>query len=556
MYNDSVHARRGDAEPTGSTVVMPVGPRRGSPIATPDDVLRVDEARRTRIFSGFVCLLVAAAIAAMWVIGGDPRARAIHAGGLLVAAAAALWLLAASSGGRYRTWHNVVFGHACVVAIATGFYYWGPLSAVLLIVPFGAFIFSIGESLGGALSITVHLVAVHAAISLAITGGVLADRSLIAASHLGTTAQLLVLALVHAIFLMTFAIARQLRASSLQAIEELDSALRALGQREAQLVEAQVGLREVVAAGGRGRFTDQEVGGLRLGALLGRGAMGDVYEASRPGSDQVRFAVKLLHPHVLADPAAYARFAREAKAAASLDVPNVVKVIEVSGEGAAVPYLVMERLEGEDLATILQARPVLAVDEVVELVRQLASALASAHDAGIVHRDLKPQNVFAADEGGARVWKLLDFGVSKLAGGDGTLTHGHLIGTPAYMSPEQARGEQVDARSDVYALAVIAYRVLTGRPVIAVADVPAMLHEVCYGMPPRPSSLVPLPGAVDDVLAIGLAKHADDRFASARELADALAAAADGAIAPALRERAISLGARWPWRRAARAAAR
>ncbi len=538
----------GDEASRTRTVAMPVRPQRRSAIATPDDVLKVDEARRTWLFGTFVCGIVAGVMIALRLIGGDPTARAVHVGGLLIGAAGAIWILViARQPGRFRPWHNVAFGHACVVAISSGYLYWGPLSAALLVVPFGAFIFSAGQSFRGALSVTLHLSVVHAAISIGITLGAIDDPSVIPASHLSVSAQLVILGLVQAIFFMTFAIARQLRAASRQAIEGLDSALRVLDQREAQLVEAQLGLREVVRGGGRGRFTDQEVAGLHLGALLGRGAMGEVYEAARPGSDQRRFAVKLLHPHVVTDHAGYQRFAREARAAASLDAPNVVKVFDVSPEGALVPYLVMERLDGTDLATLLQTRPTLEIDEAVELVRALADALTAAHAAGIVHRDLKPQNIFAALEAGRRIWKLLDFGVSKLADADGTLTHGHVVGTPGYMSPEQARAEPVDARSDVYSLAVVTYRVLTGRPVVTAAELPAMLHAVCDEMPPRPSSIADLSLAIDDVLAIGLAKDRARRFQTAAELAGALADAAAGSASPAIAARAAQLQARWPW---------
>jgi serine/threonine-protein kinase len=540
---------------TTATVAMPVRPRARPAIATPDDVLHADESERTRLFAWFICGLVVAVIATLPLLDGDRLAQWIHIAGLSVAGATALWLLLAARGpDSYRPWHNVVFGHGCVVAIATAFYFWGPLSAALLVVPFGAFIFSMGRSFAGAASITIHLMVLHALIAIAVTSGVIADRSVIAASHLSVVAQLVILALVHAIFAMTFLIARQLRGASRQTIEQLESALRALGQREAQLIEAQLGLREAVMAGAQGRFSNHVIGGLRLGALVGRGGMGEIYEATRPGSEEARFAVKLLHPHLVQQPGAYQRFAREARAAASLDVPNVVKILGVSEEGALVPYLVMEKLDGSDLAAMLQARAQLDPADAVELIRQLADALAAAHGLGIVHRDLKPQNIFATQVDGRRVWKLLDFGVSKLADGGGTLTHGHVVGTPAYMSPEQARGQPVDHRSDLYSLAVVAYRVLTGRPVIAVSDTPAMLYEVCYGMPPRPSSLVALPDAVDAVLAIGLAKEPDGRFATAGELADALARAVRGELAADLRERALALEARHPWQRGLRPA--
>ena len=313
-------------------------------------------------------------------------------------------------------------------------------------------------------------------------------------------------------------------------------------------------LRDAVVGGGRGRFSNHMVGGFRLGALRGRGGMGEVYEATREdgSTPERRYAVKLLHPHLLSDPSAYERFAREARSAAALDSPHVVRVVEVSPDDAAMPFLAMELLEGNDLATILRERATLPVAEVVTLLRQLGAGLEAAHGAGIVHRDLKPQNVFAARTGPSDedvTWKILDFGVSKLAGGEGSLSIGHAVGTPSYMSPEQARGDVIDHRSDLYSLAVIAYRALTGRPAVASAEVMTMLHDVCHRLPPQPSAVADLPAAIDDVLLVALAKSPDERFASARELADALAAADRGKVSLDIQLRAGAITKTWNWSR-------
>ncbi|HEY5242344.1 MAG TPA: serine/threonine-protein kinase PknK, partial [Polyangiaceae bacterium] len=143
--------------------------------------------------------------------------------------------------------------------------------------------------------------------------------------------------------------------------------------------------------------------------------------------------------------------------------------------------------------------------------------------------------------------KVLDFGVSKLASDPGTLTQGAPIGTPAYMAPEQARGERVDARADVFSLACIAYRALTGRPAFAGSELPQILFDVCFAEPVRPGSLVALPDDVERVLALGLAKRSDDRLDSARGFAVALRSAFAGALSPPLRVRADALLASTPW---------
>jgi serine/threonine-protein kinase len=513
---------------------------------TPDEAVHVDEARRALLFVLFIYPLCACTAAATFVVGGDPTYRAIHLGGLGLVVLAATWFYTvARDPAKYRPIHQTVFGHAAVVAVATGFLYWGVHSAVLLVVPFGAFIFSAGQSVRGAVSVTGHTMAQYTAVYLLTTFGVLPDRALIGPRGLPIDAQLAIVILIDFIFVATFVIARRTRQSTYDAVVELERAVRAARQREAQLAEAEEELRAVRQAGGRGVYSDRTIAGYRLGVLLGRGAMGEVYEAT--ARDGRTCAVKLLHPHLRDQPGPLRRFLREAEIAASLDTPNVVRVYEVTADGD-VPVIAMERLVGEDLAAVLKRAPTMAMAEVARLVREVGAGLAAAHAAGIVHRDLKPGNLFHADVvGGGRAWKILDFGVSKLAAGSGTLTHGHVVGTPAYMAPEQARGGDVDGKADLYALGVIAYRAITGRPAVRGGDVPAMLYDVVYRTPARPSSLVEVPRAVDHVLAIALAKDPRERFASGAELADALSAAAGGRVPPALELRARAIEARAPW---------
>jgi serine/threonine-protein kinase len=169
----------------------------------------------------------------------------------------------------------------------------------------------------------------------------------------------------------------------------------------------------------------------------------------------------------------------------------------------------------------------------------------------VVHRDLKPQNLFRSEpvpaNGEGPTWKILDFGVSRLVDADSSLTRGQAIGTPSYMSPEQARGLDVDQRADIFALGTLAYRALTGRPPFSGSEVPQILFSVVYAMPPRPSELVPVSGAVDEVLAIALAKRPVDRFARAGELVDAFERALGGSLSAELRDRARPLTAALPW---------
>ena len=265
-----------------------------------------------------------------------------------------------------------------------------------------------------------------------------------------------------------------------------------------------------------------------------------------PCGDRREAAVKLLHPGTLAEPIHVQRFLREAEIASRLDCPHVVRVLEVGTTASEIPFLAMERLRGSDLAAQLRRQRRLVLPATKVLVDQVAIGLEAARVAGIVHRDLKPHNVFFAEDGGLRRWKILDFGVSK-AGGSGTLTQGHVVGTPAYMAPEQARGADVDHRADVYSLAAIIFRAITGHPVFSGKDVPSTLYDVVYRVPTRPSALAEGSPDVDRVLALGLAKDPRERFGFALELARWFSAAVVQGLDPDQRRRADDLIARYPW---------
>jgi serine/threonine protein kinase len=339
---------------------------------------------------------------------------------------------------------------------------------------------------------------------------------------------------------------RRSRRVTLDAVERLERAVRQVSVREALLAEARQELDRQLRIGGPGRYTEQVVGSYRLGNLLGRGGMGEVYEATNvhDGGDA---AVKLLHPTSLGDEAALGRFLREAAVAARLRSPHVAAVREVGTTAGEIPFIAMERLRGHDLAGQLRRVRRLAPPDVIALVRQVAAALNEAHAAGIVHRDLKPSNLFLAD-GATPTWKVLDFGVSKVAGHGGTLTAGRVVGTPGYMAPEQARGEDVDRRADTFSLAAIAYRCLTGHPPFTGKDTPSIMFEVAAKMPTQPSQLQDeLPRDVDRALAIGLAKEPRHRFPDATSFADALVAAFGEKLSEDLRRVGETRMALHPW---------
>ncbi len=282
-----------------------------------------------------------------------------------------------------------------------------------------------------------------------------------------------------------------------------------------------------------------------LGELLGRGGMGEVYVARRV-SDDAAVALKVLHGHLLSDEVAVERFRREAMAGARVPAEHVAKLYTVGRDDTRdLDFIAMEYLRGEDLGAYLRRKGPLDTGAMTSLVSGMADALDAAHDAGVVHRDLKPQNVFLVDCD-APEWpqvRLLDFGLSKfVVDEEETLTKTHaVIGTVAFMAPEQALGNRSDIgpATDRFALAVIAYRALTGRLPFETPDLVAAINEIAHAIPPVPSSLrTDLSRDVDAVFAIALAKAPASRYESARAFADDLAAALTGELSDESRNRA------------------
>ena len=347
--------------------------------------------------------------------------------------------------------------------------------------------------------------------------------------------------LVEIMYLAAFAAGRMIRHEQARVVHEFEKAVREASMRDALLREARDALKNAAGIGAPGRFTDQELDGFRLGPVIGRGGMGEVYAAERL-SDGKEAALKLLRMDALGERSALSRFEREARIIGSIQSSNVVQVLGVSNADSVLPYIAMEKLSGVDLASYLRNRGRLPLIEVVDLVSQVAVGLSAAHAAKVVHRDLKPNNIFRSGSTDRPLWKILDFGVSKwMESADATLTAAELVGTPQYMAPEQARGERdLDQCADVYALAAIAYRALTGEPPFT-GKMPAILKNITDDMPKAPSSAADLPRDVDLVLALGLAKQRSDRFQSAFELAAALAMASGNNLGASLVRRAKAL---------------
>src|SRR5579859_4054843 len=262
-------------------------------------------------------------------------------------------------------------------------------------------------------------------------------------------------------------------------------------------------------------------------SVLGEGGMGTVYEAEHIAIGRA-VAVKVLHPNQARKKDAVKRFHQEARSAGAIGHPNICEVYDLGTLDDGSPYLVMEKLVGETLADRIAFEGGLPFDDVIDTLVQVLSGLVAAHEKGIVHRDIKPENVFLTRRVGCPpLCKLLDFGVSKVIGSliggkeeDLDLTRtGMVMGTPYYMSPEQARGDRnLDARVDLYACGVILYEALTGRRPFTAANYNALLLQILSAKPKPARDLRPaLPGGFDAVLDKAMARNRDDRYRNATE---------------------------------------
>lgn len=278
------------------------------------------------------------------------------------------------------------------------------------------------------------------------------------------------------------------------------------------------------------RVGDVIAGKYRVESVLGRGGMGYVVAARHAILGPC--AIKLLHPAFANHAEVVARFVREAQAAQRIQSEHVVRVSDVGViETTSTPFMVMEFLQGEDLAATLKSRGRLSLEDAVAYLLQACEALAEAHAEGIVHRDLKPSNLFLTTRrDGTPFVKLLDFGISKVSSttGEGTsnLTRtSGVMGTVLYMSPEQLqRPKEVDARSDIWALGVILFELLTGRVPFLGDDMPNTVVKVMLEEPPSLRSMRDdLPPALEAVVARCLAKNREHRFPHVADFASALA---------------------------------
>ncbi|HEX7838535.1 MAG TPA: serine/threonine-protein kinase [Kofleriaceae bacterium] len=274
-----------------------------------------------------------------------------------------------------------------------------------------------------------------------------------------------------------------------------------------------------------------ELPGYRLDRLIGEGGFGQVWRAHREQSGEP-IAIKVLHLELVRSVDAMTRFQRELDAIERLDHPNVVRGLGHGTLGDGRPYLLLEYIEGPSLREVLHERGALPPAEMLTILEPLCDALHVAHLAGLVHRDVKASNVILARRNAAIRPVLLDFGLVKLTDevGPGLTSSRSMLGTPAAMAPEQMRGQAVDARTDIYALGLLAFHMLTGQPAFGGAPGVVQSYLQVHGPRPRPSSKVDIDPAIDEPVARALAPEPAARFAGARSFGQALRAVIHGAV--------------------------
>ncbi len=261
--------------------------------------------------------------------------------------------------------------------------------------------------------------------------------------------------------------------------------------------------------------------------VLGEGGMGIVYEVRHQLLGR-HLALKVLRSDLARDRKLCQRFIREARAAAKVEHPNVVRITDFGALPSGQPYFVMELLRGESLTRVMSAARPMSLDRFVPIVEQLVDALSAAHGADVIHRDLKPDNIQILREGsGAELVKILDFGLARVAGASRLTKQGFVFGTPHYMSPEQAHGDPVDHRADIYALGVLMYEMLTGQLPFDADSYTGVLAKHIYEPPLHPSKLVGRKtlGALEPLILRCLEKKPHKRHASVSLVGDELRAA-------------------------------
>ncbi len=382
--------------------------------------------------------------------------------------------------------------------------------------------------------ILVAIVVAHTIAYSLVATGVIADDGNTPVSYVGLSPAIgwCLHAIVMGTYVAVFATAAAIDRNFDQLVKNNEVALRDAAQKEALLSTARDELERALAGETGGLFTGTTIGGYVVEKLIGRGGMGEVYEARRDGA---AVALKVIRADKI-QPESLRRFAREANALRQVDSPYVARVLEI-GSDERVPFLAMELVEGVTLAELLRESERLDVAAARSMVRDISRGLEDVHRASVLHRDVKPSNLVRTATG----WKLVDFGVAKFLDAPSETTGNLVIGTPPFMAPEQLTGASIDERSDIFSFCAVIYRAMTGRSAWTTATALAAKRT----QPADPTGAVSADVAC--ALRIGLATRREDRFASCVDLGAAFDAAFDGRLDDGYRRRALGILAREPW---------
>jgi len=515
--------------------------------------LRDDERTRAHAFSGLTALLAFGSLCSLPIVGGDAFAKLLGTAVIALVFSSSLAMFRVTRKGRRPSRRAMRAYGFTIGACAVGLqYYVGFFSAGATVMTVTIYFFGLSSDRVLARYVPALVCGAFLIAGALVVAGTIPDVGLINAGNAPAETRLMGMVQTSIVLVLTASLAMLSQRSVRAAMAQSNEALLVARRGEALLAEAQQHLERAlgVVIGQPSHYSGQLAGPYQLGIVIGVGAMAEVYAAEHVETGEPA-AVKLMRPADLSRADLVERFSREGAICSSLHNPHLVAIHGVGRLDDGAPYIAMELLRGQDLATRLRKEGKLAPAEALELAHALAEGLSAVHQAGIVHRDLKPMNVFR-DEPllGRASWKILDFGISKPRASSGTLTHVGVVGTPGYMSPEQARGLPIDQRSDVFAMGALLYRTLTGRPAFIGNDAPQIMFDVAYKMPEQPSLVVrELTSDIDAVLALALAKDPYERFGSARELADALTLAVRGELPELQRDRARTLLGRSPWGR-------
>lgn len=523
-------------------------------------VLHGEEAQRSASFGRVVAILCAVGLvfASIDTTPFAQRMPLVISQAILGSVGTWVWWRSHNPATYTRTVFRV-FSLTAACAALVFIHYFGVFSPATTVIVLGIAFFAQTDDRRWLYSILTLIVVVFFASALLIAIRVLPDAGMFVPKSVPTAQRVAMVVMASSVMVMQLVQARLSRKATLEALKRATEAASMVLTREAQLAEAKENLDAAIkaVAGKGGRYTGERFGRFQLEEIVGRGAMGEIYAASvivestgsAPAreSGRARAAVKVLLGARQHEPDIVRRFLKEAEIASRVRGPNLVQMYEAGTAPDGSPFIAMELLTGSDLATLLRERTLLPVPEALTLIDDVARGLEQLHQAGVIHRDLKPQNLFLA-LGPPTSWKILDYGVSKVTDGNMTVTMGQLIGTPGYMSPEQAEGGPVDQRSDVFALGAVAYRALTGRRPFVGPDTPQILYQVVFGMPVRPRDVVSsLPRDVELVLGMAIAKKPQSRFDTAVGFANALRAAASGKLDPRIRANAERVARNMPW---------